>query len=81
MSGDPETDPKDPLYTRYIFENPKTSATTSYTSITCRLTIDPAKRSEAITLVSEGDKAERSFIAVANYTYTVQQTTTVTVKE
>jgi hypothetical protein len=80
LKNDPELDMKDPLYTNYLFENPDQNTLSTYSTITCQLDIDPAKRDDAIKLVSSADKTERSFIAVVDYDFVIEKKTTVNVK-
>jgi hypothetical protein len=77
---EPTIDPNDELYNVYTFKNNDTGLVTTYTSITCPLQIPKENANEALLLVSEGDKVERSFVAVVRYKYTVEERTTVTVR-
>ena len=80
LTGEPVQDPKDDQYTDYTFTNPQFDVVTTYTSVTCPLVIDKSRQDDALKLVTSGDKAVRSFIARAHYTYVVEQKTSVQVK-
>jgi hypothetical protein len=73
-----EPDLVDDQYTTYTFENTYYGPLTTWTSITCPLNIPAQSRDEARALVST-DKSVRSFIAVVNYRYSVEESTTVRV--
>ncbi len=74
-----EADPNAVGYTSYVFENPPdTSVAIDYLTITCKLGLTDAEA--AGKLVSSGDKAERTFVAVARYDYTTEEEETVRVR-
>jgi hypothetical protein len=76
----PQKDDKEPEeYTNYVFQNPTFDTTTTYSSITCKLTIPKSASADAARLV-ETEKATRSFIAVVHYQYAVHEQTTVNVR-
>jgi len=72
-------DPNAVGYTTYVFENPPdTSVAIDYLTITCKLGLADAEA--ASNLVSAGDKAERTFVAVARYEYTTEERDSVRVR-
>ncbi|MBR9700711.1 hypothetical protein GOV11_02500 [Candidatus Woesearchaeota archaeon] len=73
-----EQDENDPDYTNYIFTNLETGPITGFTSITCKLGIDDSQ--QAMNLANLGDKVMRSFIAVAHYKYTIEESSVVRVR-
>jgi hypothetical protein len=76
----PRKDDKEPEeYTSYIFQNPTFDASTSYSSITCKITIPKSAAADAARLV-ETEKATRSFIAVVHYQFAIREQTSVTVR-
>ncbi len=73
-----EPDPFEPDYTNYVFENKNAGPITTYTSITCKLGV--REGADLYPLISEADKTERSIIAVAYYSYTIEAATQVMVR-
>lgn len=63
-------------YITYVFENPQFDTLTGFASVTCKLKANDGPELE--TLVAS-DKAELTFISVAKYEYSVEETTTVRV--
>ncbi len=76
----PAPDVREPAYTNYVFENKKMNDRTLWESITCKLDVSPDNRSEIANMFSENDAIPRTFIAVVNYDYSIEKTTTVKVK-
>ncbi len=80
LTEEPKQDPNEPDYTDYVFENKNFTGGNTYQSITCKLDVMKGKEDEARLLLSQGDSVTRTFIAVIDYDYTIEKSTTVQVR-
>jgi hypothetical protein len=76
----PESDPAVAGYQVYTFDNPDFGPIDSFQSITCQLLIPEGNRKAAAELVAEGDAVPRSFVAVVDYQFSVEESTQVRVR-
>ena len=76
----PYQDEREPTYTDFVFINEGVDKNIGWSSITCKLEIPRESAEEAFAMVAQGDAVTRSFIAVVEYDYAVEKSTTVQVK-
>ena len=80
LSREPYQDEREPTYTDFVFINEGVDKNIGWSSITCKLEIPRESAEEAFAMVAQGDAVTRSFIAVVEYDYAVEKSTTVQVK-
>jgi len=72
-----EVDQKDPSYTSWTFKNPDIDPVSLYGSVTCKLVLNDRTEAQKI---AQQEKAVRTIVGTAYYTYAVEEKTTVQVR-